>query len=106
MSETEFKAICTDVFKEYGSVTFAPCPAVEDWPQAYLQYFHAKSKKLVARYFPNDKTARAFSDESDYDESIVENPEAFRIILEYVRDHLDYIFLKNLNKANKLCHIS
>ena len=53
MTEQEFKDICTDVFKEYGYITFKPCPAVKDWPQAYLQYFHAKSKKLVARYFPD-----------------------------------------------------
>lgn len=95
MTKQEFKDICIDVFKEYGTITFKPCIAVEDWPQAYLQYFHAQSKKLVARYYPEDKTARAFSDESDYDESIVENPESFRTILEYVRDHLDYIFLRN-----------
>lgn len=95
MTEQEFKDICIDVFKEYGTITFKPCPAVEDWPQAYLQYFHAQSKKLVARYYPDDKTARAFSDESDYDDSIVEDPESFRTILEYVRDHLDYIFLRN-----------
>ena len=101
MTEQEFKDICIDVFKEYGTITFKPCPAVKDWPQAYLQYFHARSKKLVARYFPDDKTAIAFSDESDYDRSIVEDPESFRTILEYVRDHLDYIFLKNLNKETK-----
>lgn len=95
MTEQEFKDICIDVFKEYGTITFKPCPAVEDWPQAYLQYFHAQSQKLVARYFPDKKTAIAISTESDYDDSEVEDPESFRTILEYVRDHLDYIFLLN-----------
>ena len=95
MTKQEFKDICVDVFKEYGTITFKPCPAVRKWPQAYLQYFHAKSQKLVARYYPDDKTAMAISTESDYDDSHVENPESFRTILKYVRDHLDYIFLRN-----------
>lgn len=102
MNKQEFKDICVDVFKEYGTITFKPCPAVRRWPQAYLQYFGAKSQKLVARYYPDDKTAMAISTESDYDDSHVEDPEAFRKILEYVRDHLDRIFLMNLNKG-KIC---
>lgn len=98
MTEQEFKDICIDVFKEYGYITFKPCPAVKEWPQAYLQYFHAKTKKLVARYFPKTKEAIAISTESDYDDSHVSDPNKFRNILEHVRDNLDYIFLLKLNK--------
>lgn len=93
MTEQEFKDICIDVFKEYGTVTFKPCPAIKEWPQAYIQYFHAKTKKLVARYFPKTKEAIAISTESDYDDSHVTDPNKFRTILEHVRDNLDYIFI-------------